>query len=543
MKDEFDPGGYHKKILLCLLPFWSPLTPPLGISVLKSHLKQHGFDVSAYDFNTEKDLWGFLNKYFKIIKESIPPQKYGNFNMISYDVLSNHLTAYIHKTDEKQYLQLIDALLRKNFFTSDMPSSTIAALDNVVSDFYSKLHDSILRTFNRFRPDIFGVSVYSTSLGPSMYAARLIKENAPDVLTMMGGGVFADHLATNSPNLRKFMEKTEQYLDVIVSGEGEVLLKNYLSGKLKSNKRLYTLKDIDGETLDLKTVDIPDFSDFDMKSYVQMAVYATRSCPHQCKFCSETVQWGRFRKKATEQIFNEIVRVKHKFGGTLFLFGDSIIQTIINDFSRKLISSGSTIYWDGYVRADPEVCDPSNTTLWRKAGYYRARLGIESGSQRILDLMDKRISIDQIKKALESLANAGIKTTTYWVIGYPGETEGDFQETLQLLGEIKDYIYEADWHPFYFFPYGQVGSRKWVRKFGVELVYPDEFSDMLVTQTWRLKTDPAREDIYERLNRFSVACKELKIPNPYSLLEIYQADKRWKKLHPEAGPNILDLHN
>jgi radical SAM superfamily enzyme YgiQ (UPF0313 family) len=176
-------------------------------------------------------------------------------------------------------------------------------------------------------------------------------------------------------------------------------------------------------------------------------------------------------------------------------------------------------------------------------GFYRARLGFESGSERILRLMHKKISPDRIRRALTALANAGIKTTTYWVICYPGETESDFQETLRLLCEPKDVIYEADWHPFHSFPFGRVSSRQWARTFGIETVYPEAFSDALVTQTWRLKTDPPREEVYERLNRFGGTCAELKIPNPYSLLEIFQADKRREKLHPQAGPNILELRN
>jgi radical SAM superfamily enzyme YgiQ (UPF0313 family) len=157
--------------------------------------------------------------------------------------------------------------------------------------------------------------------------------------------------------------------------------------------------------------------------------------------------------------------------------------------------------------------------------------------------MNKKMTVSRIKTAISSLAQAGIKTTTYWVVGYPGETETHFNETLSLLEELKDDIYEADWHPFYFFPQGQVESANWVREHGIELLYPEEFSSLLLTKTWALSTDPGREEIYDRMNRFASACRRLGIPNPYSMMDIYQADKRWKELHPRSGPPLLELHN
>jgi len=361
----------------------------------------------------------------------------------------------------------------------------------------------------------------------------------------MGGGVFADHLEMSSPNFSYFLEKTEPYIDAIMVGEGEILLERYLERQLEPGKRVYSLDDIERESLDLSTVSIPDFSELKLSSYLQMAAYATRSCPFQCKFCSETVQWGRFRKKNAEQIVDEIDGIRRKNGGKLFLFGDSLVNPVIEDLSRQLLERRADIYWDAYLRTDPAVCDPVNTDLWRQGGFYRARLGIESGSQRVLDSMNKKISIRQIKKALSALANSGIKTTAYWVIGYPGETEADFRETLNLVTEMKDELYEVDWHPFYFFPRGQVSSHGWSRDFGIEPLYPGEFSDMLLTQTWILNTKPGREEIYDRLNRFKEACKRNGIPNPYSLYDIHQADLRWKKLHAKAKdtPKILELHN
>jgi radical SAM superfamily enzyme YgiQ (UPF0313 family) len=182
-----------------------------------------------------------------------------------------------------------------------------------------------------------------------------------------------------------------------------------------------------------------------------------------------------------------------------------------------------------------------NTQLWRRGGFYRARLGLESGSLRILNLMGKKVTPEQIKEGLSSLAFAGIQTTTLWIVGYPGETEEDFLQTLALIEELKDDIYEAECRPFYYYPKGQVGSAQWEKNNPIVPLYPKEMEKMLVFQTWLLDCLPSREETYQRVNRFVDHCNRLGIPNIYSLHEAYAADERWLKLHKNAVPSMLEF--
>ena len=528
-------------ILIALLPFWSPLTPPLGLACLKSYMHLNGYEITTVDANTASELWEIHGTYLKTLQEYIPPEKLGNFYMVGYDVFMNHLMAHINYTDENKYLELVQLLVEKNFYTT-ITAEEGQELVAVVAQFYSKLEHYLLDLFQRIRPQIFGVSVYNSTLATSLFACKLIKEHYPDVLTVMGGGIFADQLSIGSPTLQLFMEKTP-YIDKIIAGEGELLFLKLLRGELPEGQRVYTLKDIENQTVDLSTADIPDFSDFDVSLYPLLASYASRSCPFQCSFCSETVQWGKYRKKSVGQVVDEMSKLQKKYGGQLFLFGDSLINPVVSELAGEFIERGLTIYWDAYLRADEPVCDQERTSMWRKGGFYRARLGIESGSQKILDSMNKKTSVDQIKAALRSLAQAGIKTTTYWVLGHPGETEEDFQATLDLVEEMHESIYEVDWHPFFYYPSGQVNSEKWATENGLRLLYPEDTTDMLITPTWELNALPTREETYERVQRFAEHCKRLSIPNPYSLKDIYEADQRWKKLQKNAVPPLADLYN
>ena len=157
--------------------------------------------------------------------------------------------------------------------------------------------------------------------------------------------------------------------------------------------------------------------------------------------------------------------------------------------------------------------------------------------------MDKKITVDEIRSTLKNLANAGIKTTTYWIAGHPGETEEDFQKTLDLLTELSDYIYEAEADPFRYFYRGQVSGDDWFKEKGNRLLYDKDAADMLLTQTWILNEEPNRKIIYERGCRFKEHCRKLGIPNAYSVSEIYKADQRWMRLHKNSVPPLLDIDN
>lgn len=528
-------------IHLLLLPFWTPLIPPMGISCLKSYLKKEGFEVKTRDFSMDEDLREFYNKYFSTLKDFIPARKRGNYYSIGHDVLQNQLMAHINIADDEDYREAVKELVRKTFYT-ELDDGAARQLTEIIREFYAGLESILLQFLEQNKPELLGLSVYSGNLPASLFAFRLVKKKYPHITTVMGGGIFADQLAPGSPNLEAFLEK-EKSIDKIVIGEGEILFTKFLRGELPADKRVITLEDIDRKVLDLSVVSVPDFSDFDVRNYPNMSAYTSRSCPFQCSFCSETIQWGRYRKKSAQQIVGELKELYQLYSNQLFLLSDSLLNPVINGLAEEFIKHDEAIYWDGCLRADSPVDDTEKTFLWRQGGFYRARLGIESGSERILDLMGKKISPDQNAAALAGLAAAGIKTTTLWVIGHPGETEEDFQQTLDFLEQMKDDIYEAECRPFYYYLTGQVGSAEWEKDRQAYPLYSDKLANKLLLGTWVLDGIPSREESYGRVARFVEHCEKLGIPNPYFLHEIQAADKRWKELHKNAVPSLIELQD
>jgi radical SAM superfamily enzyme YgiQ (UPF0313 family) len=534
---KFNPTD--EKILLILLPFWDPQIPPSGISCLKSFLQEHGFFVKAVNANVETGLNEIYHQYHDLLKLSIPADRMGNFYKIGYDVLRHHTMAYLNYENEKEYIETVKSVIYHTFYVK-VKDQQVLELHHIIRRFYARLKKYLVHLLDKEKPTLLGISAYSGTLPSSLFAFKLTKQRYPGIKTVIGGGIFADLLAPGSPNLQIFLEKTP-YIDNIIIGEGELLLLELLRAEPAKAQRVYTLKDINNEILNLSSLPIPDFSDFDLNYYTSLFAFSSRSCPYQCRFCSETLQWGKYRKKSGQQVARELLQLYRKHGMQLFMMGDSLLNPTISDIASQLVKEDASVYWDGYLRVDKHACNKEQTLEWRRGGFYRARLGVESGSQRVLDLMDKKITVEQTRTALSSLAHAGIKTTTYWVVGFPGETEADFQETLDLVEEIADDIYEADCSPFWFFLTNQPGAGEWQKK-SIPL-YPGKTGDLLMLQTWMVDCQPNREEIHRRMWRFVQHCDRLGIPNPYSLRDIYKADERWQKLHRNAVPPLVDFKN
>ena len=528
-----------EKILLGLLPFWTPLIPPMGISCLKSFLREYGYPVKTFDFTVKEAFSETYNRYFNTLKGCIPEPKRGNFYNMGHDVLQSHMMAHLNYKTREEYVSLVKILVDRNYLHK-IDDTSVDRLNEIVAEFYDLLKNNLVALLEKENPRVFGLTVYRGTLPASLFALKFAKEINPHIKTVVGGGSFSQELEISSENFKNFLKQTP-YIDNVVIGEGEILFLKYLQEEFPRGRRVCSLKDISNRVVDLSSAVLPDFSDFDIERYPNMAVYASRSCPFQCSFCAETTYWGEYRKKSAAQVVTEMYHLYLEYGQRLFLMCDSLLNPVAAGLAKEFLDSGLSLYWDGYLRADKPVCNHENTLLWRRGGFYRARLGLESGSEKILELMGKRITPGQYKEALSSLAEAGIKTTTYWIMGHPGETEEDFRQTLDFIEAFKDDIYEAECNPFRYFESGQVNSGEWTHSGERVPLYPAEMDPLLMNRTWVLKNNPTWEETIERTQRFVRHCRRLGVLNPYTLPAIYEADERWKELHPNAVPSMADL--
>ena len=528
----------REKILLAILPYWDPMIPPNGIAHLKSFLEKYDYNVKTVDIIVEDEFQRIYQLYSETVKQFVPESNRGNFLNIMHEVLQNHMMAQWNYDNEKDYFELIKILVFQSFYIH-INNSQVRQLNEVLVEFYSKLHDYFIHLLVKEKPTVLGLTAYKGTLPASMFVLKLTREKYPHIKTVIGGGIFADTHAPGTPNFEILLEKTKEYLDKIIVGQGELLLLDFLQGKLPESQRVFTSTDINGRVLDFSERDIPDFSDFDLQRYPYLAATGSVSCPFQCRFCNSAIFWGKYRQKDVKQIVEEMITMYKNYGNQLFYMTDSLLNPIVTDLAREFIKSGVSLYYDTYFRVDNQSTLIENTLQWRMGGLYRVRLGTESGSQHVLDLMNKQITVQQIKDTVTALAYAGIKTTTYWVIGYPGETEKDFQKTLDLVEELRNSIFQAECNPFLYHFAGQFHSGQWEDK--RMTLYPEETTKILIFKSWTLNIEPLREEVYRRIFRFSDHCQKLGIPNPYSLNEHIKADERWKKLHQNAAPAMLEF--
>jgi radical SAM superfamily enzyme YgiQ (UPF0313 family) len=529
-----------EKILLAILPYWDPMIPPMGITSLKVFLQGHGYKVKTVDLIIKKECLEFYQDYFDTLRDCIPEEKQGNFNNIGHDVLQNHMMAHQNYTDEKKYAELVKILIYKSYYV-EVTNTHVHKLNKIMADFYVMLKDYFLRLLEEEKPDVVGVTAYKCTVPASLFVLKLTKEKYPHIKTLMGGGTFNETHAPDSPNFEALLKISANYLDKIILGQGELLFLKYLQGELPPDQRVYTKADIGGRILQFPELDIPDFSDLEMDRYPCLAATASASCPYQCSFCVSSKVGGPYRPKDPKQTVDEMIQMYKKHGHQLFFMTDSLLNPVITDLANEFIKSGVSLYYDAYFRVQDDASDIRNTLLWRRGGLYRVRLGTESGSQRILDKMDKRITAAQIKAAVTALAYAGIKVTTYWVIGHPGETEEDFQQTLNLVEELKDDIFQSECNYFLLHYSKQTSQEEWQKY--IRLLYPEKALNMLVFQFYTPAADlePSREETFRRVHRFEAHCRKLGIPNPYSYKGHTEADQRWKKLHKNAVPPLLDF--
>jgi radical SAM superfamily enzyme YgiQ (UPF0313 family) len=530
-----------KKIDLMLLPFWTPFIPPLGISILKSFLNRYGqFDITTHDLNAVPEFTQTHNDYMHLIKMNLPKEYQGNINTIGNNLLMYHSLAYLRKESADNYFDLIRELVFK-LFNYECDDQMLHVLDNEMANFFDSLSVYIDNLFSKSVPDVLGLSLFNSNIAPSLYVARKLKALNPQCKVIFGGGIFADQLFPGGPNFKSLIGEMSRYIDHVVVGEGEILFLKLLNGELKEGQFIYdSNKDLTGK-LDFSELRTPDFDDLDIDRYPYLSTFISRSCPFQCHFCSETIQWGQYRKRNIGEAVSEMTELSMKYNRSLFLLGDSLLDPVITNLSNEIIQAGVKLYWDGYLRVSKNASQPANALLWRSAGFYRARLGVESGSDRVLKLMNKGINKAEIKKTLKNLAAAGIKTTTYWIAGFPGETAEDFAETLDLLVELHEYIFSAECHPFAYFLKGQVASDVWATEQGIEPIFSDVLSKHTMLQSWRVKGSVSRQEVQKRVFDFNVICEQYGIQNPYNYAEWHIADKRWKKLHKHSVPSLLEL--
>ncbi|MBF6641193.1 B12-binding domain-containing radical SAM protein [Flavobacterium sp. J49] len=173
-----------------------------------------------------------------------------------------------------------------------------------------------------------------------------------------------------------------------------------------------------------------------------MTISTQRGCPYTCKWCSTAVYGQSYRRRPANQVAEEMKMLKEKYNPDALWFVDDVFTVShkwLIAFREEVLKQDAVIPFECITRA--ERLNDEILQLLKEVGCFRIWIGAESGSQTIIDAMDRRVDVNQVKKVIQDTNAMGIETGTFIMLGYPGETEKDITETIQYLKEANPTLY------------------------------------------------------------------------------------------------------
>jgi len=165
-----------------------------------------------------------------------------------------------------------------------------------------------------------------------------------------------------------------------------------------------------------------------------MTISTMRGCPYSCKWCSKAVYGNSYRRRSPEKVVGELARLDERYHPDQFWLVDDVFTISkgwLQDFLHHIRKNNFEIRYECITRADK--MDEEIVHLLKESGCFKVWIGGESGSQKVLDRMDRRVSAGQVREMIILSKKAGLETGTFLMLGYPGETLKDIDETLKHL--------------------------------------------------------------------------------------------------------------
>lgn len=336
-----------------------------------------------------------------------------------------------------------------------------SGVEVVVWDFnaapYSE--NDYIKRLMEYEPDAIGFSCVTPKVKTGARLAGIAQKWNGDVLTLIGG-----------PHVSSIPEHTLQEFpsfDIGIIGEGEITSAEVLKrlkqgdslsgipgtvfredGEIKLAKPRELISDLD--RLPFPARELIHFSDYTGSSSPGISnqaqtisqLFTSRGCPVQCIFCGSHVTHGnKVRFRSSEHVMGEVVHCIEKYGvnhftidDDTFTYGKKRLLRICDRFAELPAT------WDCDSRVD--TIDEATLKIMARSGCVKIAFGVESGSPRMLELIRKKITRQQIENAFTWAGKAGIMTSGFLMIGsHPSETVEDLDETLRFMKKLRpDYL-------------------------------------------------------------------------------------------------------
>ncbi len=431
-------------LLLLHPPATKPGEPPLGVGILLGHLRAQGLSASSIDANLEaylhlldptrlsaaagpqprtalKRAVGHAEKSLQQLRSSETRASFARYST-AVRHLNEALSAYPSELGELTLGDYLHPTLSE-FSPEDLERLSRGESSTVFAAYF---RDSLVPRIAQMQPRMLGISVqFRNQVLPAFELAGMLRRAFPGTRIVGGGGMFT---SWRRP-LKKLGLRFSAF-DHIVFGPGEAPLAELAAGRTGSE---YFLED--GKQVAF----VPDYSFAPLGDYLSperiLPLTTTRGCYWaKCLFCPEaTAPIHRYRCSqptgfaALLTDFSARHQVRH-----FHLTDDAIPVNVL----RQLASQAEHLQglsWHGFVRFEKALLDKQLVAGLARAGCTQLQLGLESGSQQVLDRLQKGTRLDDVSQILANLAEAGIGSYVYILFGTPGETEEDGELTLRFL--------------------------------------------------------------------------------------------------------------
>ena len=299
----------------------------------------------------------------------------------------------------------------------------------------------------KFEPEIVGISTLTVSSIDALKIAEMVKKFNQNIITIVGG----TH-ATFQP----FQMLENSFIDIVVLHEGEFTLLELIN-KLNSNDNLSSVRGIvyrDAndkiittpkrhfiENLDI--LPFPKWNDmhprFSNRYYNEIPIQTSRGCNYNCIYCSTTKMFGsKLRLRSIQNVADELEYQKQKLKLDSFNFVDDTFTAFpkrVFNLCDEVIRRKLDISWGCLTRVD--MLSISLLKKMHKSGCEIVCVGIESGVQDILNKINKKITIQQIKEAVNDIKKSRIKAKGSFIIGYPWDTKETVTRTIDFVSRLN----------------------------------------------------------------------------------------------------------
>lgn len=248
---------------------------------------------------------------------------------------------------------------------------------------------------------------------------------------------------------------------------------------------------------DLEKLPLPARDLFDHSSYqkyyrdhygtTMTHMMCSRGCPFSCNFCSKPVFGSIYRNRSAKSIVDEIEDIQ-SYGYERVWFSDDIFpinKKLVENVSSEIVQRGLDVEWGCLCRSD--LMNEELSRKMKRGGCFQVFFGLESGNNEVLKLMNKAITVEQSKVAVNSCVKAGIKVGGFFILGYPGETNETMLETIKFASSLPlDYFsftipYPIPGTKLYESVLGKMVTDEWVKPKGEvvdqKLIWASDFSE------------------------------------------------------------------